>query len=283
MGSAFARRNSAALAATTQTVLQDLHRLLLAPVADLLPSTGPLTVVPHRRLHQVPFHALHDGHEHLVRQRSITVLPTLAVAANAPRVRSLADGVLVLAVPDAHAPAIRAEGQAVCAALPGSRLLADEAATGDALHREMPGPAVLHIACHGLYRSANPLFSSLRLGDRWVTSAEVMELDLDGALVALSACESGRPADDTAEPVGLAWAFLAAGASGAVVSRWIVHDDAAADLFGAFYARLAAGASPSAALQQAQLVTAETHPHPYYWAPFSYVATPHPLTSGDHR
>ena len=131
------------------------------------------------------------------------------------------------------------------AAVPGSRLLAGDAATSDALRQRMPGPAALHIACHGLYRSANPLFSSLRLGDRWVTSAEIMELDLDGALVALSACESGRPADDTAEPVGLAWAFLAAGASGAVVSRWIVHDDAAADLFGAFYTRLAAGVPPS--------------------------------------
>ncbi|HEV2869909.1 MAG TPA: CHAT domain-containing protein, partial [Actinomycetota bacterium] len=66
VGSVFARRNSAALAATTQTVLQDLHRMLLEPVADLVPSSGPLAVVPHRQLHQVPFHALHDGHQHLV-------------------------------------------------------------------------------------------------------------------------------------------------------------------------------------------------------------------------
>jgi CHAT domain-containing protein len=94
--------------------------------------------------------------------------------------------------------------------------------------------------------------------------------------VTLSACESGRPADDTAEPVGLAWAFLAAGASGAVVSQWIVQDDATAELFGVFYTRFAAGAGPSLALREAQLATAEDHPHPYFWAPFSYVAPPHP-------
>jgi tetratricopeptide (TPR) repeat protein len=277
MGSVFARRNSAALAATTRTVLQDLHRILLAPVADLLPSSGPITVVPHRQLHQVPFHALHDGRDYLVRRRAVTVRPTLAVTATAPRSRSIADGVLVLAVPDAHAPAILGEGQAVYATVPGSRLLTGDAATSEAVRQSVPGPAALHIACHGLYRPANPLFSSLRLGDRWVTSAEVMELELAGALVTLSACESGRPADDTVEPVGLAWAFLAAGASGAVVSQWIVHDDAAADLFEVFYTRWAAGAAPSAALREAQLATAENHPHPYYWAPFSYVASPHPV------
>ena len=274
MGSAFARRNSAALAATTRTVLQDLHRMLLQPVTDLLPSTGPLTVVPHRQLHKVPFHALHDGRRHLLRQRSVTVLPTLSVAGTGSRVRSLADGLLVLAVPDAHAPAILGEGRAVAAAVPGSRLLAGDAATSDAVRQGLPGPGAVHIACHGLYRPTNPLFSSLRLGDRWVTSAEIMELDLGGALVTLSACESGRPAEDTAEPVGLAWAFLAAGASGAVVSQWIVQDQAAAELFRVFYERLAAGTTPSLALRDAQLATAEDHPHPYFWAPFSYVASP---------
>jgi CHAT domain-containing protein/tetratricopeptide (TPR) repeat protein len=278
LGSVFALRNSATLAATTRAVLQDLHRLLLQPVADLLPSSGPLTVVPHRQLHQVPFHALHDGRRYLVQQRPITVLPTLAVTAAAPAVRSIADGVLVLAVPDAYAPAILDEGRAVCAAVPGGRLLAGEAATSDAIRQRLPGPGALHIACHGLYRPGNPLFSSLRLGDRWVTSTEIMELELGGALVTLSACESGRPAEDTAEPVGLAWAFLAAGASGAVVSQWIVHDDAAAELFGDFYTRLAAGVGPSMALREAQLATAENHPHPYFWAPFSYVASPRPLT-----
>ena len=281
MGSVFAQRNATALAATTRTVLHDLYRLLLEPVADLLPAAGPLTVVPHRQLHQVPLHALHDGRHALLERGPVTVTPTLAGAGPAPRVRALTDGVLVLAVPDAQAPAILEEGRAVAAAVPGSRLLVGEDATSEAVRRHLPGPAAVHIACHGLFRPANPLFSSLRLGDRWVTSAEVMELDLGGALVTLSACESGRPDQATAEPVGLAWAFLAAGASGAVVSQWVVHDQAAADLFSVFYTRLAAGQAPSMALRDAQLATAEHHPHPYYWAPFSYVASPRP--SGGSR
>ena len=114
----------------------------------------------------------------------------------------------------------------------------------------------------------------MRLADRWINAAEILDLDLGGALVTLSACESGRPSRDTAEPVGLAWAFLAAGASGVVVSQWLVDDDATARLMAAMYAGLAGGMAPAAALRQAQLDLAASSPHPYRWAPFVYVASP---------
>jgi len=141
---------------------------------------------------------------------------------------------------------------------------------------------VLHLACHGLYRSGNPLFSALRLADRWVNAAEILDLDLGGALVTLSACESGRPSRDSAEPVGLAWAFLAAGASGVVVSQWLVDDDATSTLMTALYGHLAAGLGPAEALRQAQLRVAASSPHPYRWAPFVYVASPSAETLGEH-
>ena len=50
----------------------------------------------------------------------------------------------------------------------------------------------------------------------------------------------------SAEPVGLGWAFLAAGASGVVVSQWMVHDDATHQLMGPFYRGFVAGAPPAA-------------------------------------
>jgi CHAT domain-containing protein len=118
------------------------------------------------------------------------------------------------------------------------------------------------------------------LADRWLTSAEVTELDLGGALVTLSACESGRPAENTAEPVGLAWAFLAAGASAAIVSQWVVDDDVTAELMSTVYRHLHAGATPGRALQLAQQTAALEHPHPYYWAPFVSVASPGHVQDG---
>jgi CHAT domain-containing protein len=151
-------------------------------------------------------------------------------------------------------------------------MVADQA-TSAALRSAVPGPAVVHLACHGQYRQANPMFSALRFADRWMTASELLELDFGGALVTLSACETGKHGSDSAEPIGLAWAFLAAGARGAVVSQWLVDDTVTAQLMSVLYRELAAGSAPATALRTAQLEVSEVWEHPYYWAPFSYVAS----------
>ncbi len=275
VGAAFARRHEAMLAKTTRQTLTELHRLLVAPVADLLDELGgaALVVVPHRRLHQVPFQALHDGRAHLAERWAITVAPTVCVPAASAEPAPVRDGVLVLAVPDANAPAVADEARSIGTVMPQARIVVGEGATSESLRAQAARLGVLHIACHGLYRPANPLFSALRLADRWMTSAEILELDLRGALVTLSACESGRAGHDSAEPVGLAWAFLAAGAAGAVVSQWVVNDETTAGLMRVMYEHLALGCAPAEALRRAQLATAAAHPNPYYWAPFTYVAS----------
>jgi CHAT domain-containing protein/tetratricopeptide (TPR) repeat protein len=276
MGAAFTARHQAALLATADDSLATLYRLLIAPVANLLTGSGPeLVIVPHRRLHQVPFHALHDGTGYLCHRYAITLMPSsLRTRAAAGPPRPPGASPLVLAVPDAQAPSIAAEARSLARVMPDARIAAGAQATSKLLREQLPGPAIVHLACHGLYRPANPLFSALRLADRWINAADILGLDLGGALVTLSACESGRPSDDTAEPVGLAWAFLAAGASGVIVSQWLVDDDATARLMSALYAGLATGLGPAEALRQAQLSIAESSPHPYRWAPFVYVASP---------
>jgi hypothetical protein len=277
VGAAFTSRNEASLLATTTDSLRSLYRLLVAPVQDLLAGIedASLAVIPHRSLHRVPFHILHDGTGYLCEQRTITLMPGTArvrpPAAVPPPARR---GTLIFAVPDLLAPSIAAEARTLAAVMPEARLVLGRDASLQRLREELPGPAVLHLACHGLYRAANPLFSALRLGDRWISAAEILDLDLGGALVTLSACESGRSAADSAEPVGLAWAFLAAGASGVVVSQWLVDDDATAALMAGMYAGLAEGLVPAEALRRAQLAAAARSPHPYRWAPFVYVASP---------
>ncbi|MGH9185674.1 MAG: CHAT domain-containing protein [Acidimicrobiales bacterium] len=285
MGASFARRHEAALLETSREILGSLHRLLVAPVTDALTealvdaASDQLVVVPHRRLHEVPYHALHDGIGSLTERWAITVAPTLA-GGGGPKAAGIDRGALLLARPDAHAPSVAAEARALAALLPQAHVLVGDTATSAALVAAVPGPGVIHIAGHGLYRSGNPLFSSLRLADRWVTAAEILELDLGGALVTLSACESGRQGGGTAEPVGLAWAFLAAGAAGVVVSQWVVHDDTTTMLMSELYRHLLDGAHPAVALRRAQLATADSHPHPFYWAPFTYVATTSPASDG---
>jgi CHAT domain-containing protein len=116
------------------------------------------------------------------------------------------------------------------------------------------------------------MFSSLKLHDGWLTAADVMQLDLAGSLVTLSACESGRnEVFGGDELIGLARAFLGVGASTLVVSLWLVQDEATAALMGKYYERLRDGASPAEALRTAQLEIKDERLHPYYWAPFVLV------------
>ncbi|MBV7336738.1 CHAT domain-containing protein [Chloroflexi bacterium TSY] len=103
----------------------------------------------------------------------------------------------------------------------------------------------------------------------WLTAADAARHDLSGALVTLSACKSGRShilGGD--ELLGLARAFLGAGATTLVVSQWLVQDDVGAVLMAEWYERMAQGESPAMALREAQLSLMEIYPHPYYWAPF---------------
>ncbi len=67
--------------------------------------------------------------------------------------------------------------------------------------------------------------------------------------------------------------FLGAGAATLAVSQWLVQDDTGAMLMAEWYARLARGQNPTAALRAAQLSLKSSHPHPYYWAPFVLIGS----------
>jgi CHAT domain-containing protein len=218
----------------------------------------------------VPFHALFDGERYLIERFEISYAPSTTVYALCQErdARGL-DGALVLGVDDPSIPAAADEARTVSKHLPGASVRVGEEATLTALWSEAPGRGALHLACHGLFRADNPMFSALKLHDGWLLASDAMGLDLDGALVALSACESGRSEVVGGDEIlGLTRAFLGAGAATLAVSLWLVQDETTADLMGDWYERLRAGEQPAAALRAAQLELKEWHPHPYYWAPF---------------
>ena len=274
-GGGLAERHGAALKRSTRQVLAALYDCLVAPVEPLVEGSGAapgLAVVPHGPLHRVPFHALYDGSRYLVERFEVTYAPSAMVYAlcqgRAPR----RTGATVLGVEDPLIPAAEAEARTVSGRLPSSRLYVGEEATVEALRAAAPGSGTLHLACHGLFRSDNPMFSALKLHDGWLTAADVMGLDLPGALVTLSACESGRSGVIGGDEIlGLTRAFLGAGVATLVVSLWLVQDDTTAELMSLWYGRLRGGERPAAALRAAQLEVMERHDHPYYWAPFVLV------------
>lgn len=281
-GQAFVTRHMAALTETAQRVLHELYLQLFAPVEACLPlkdragRPAPLAIVPHGPLHQVPFHALFDGEGYVVDRFELSYAPSATVLALCAARRPRHDGpALLIGVSDPSLPAVAAEIEAVGRLLPNARVVRDADATRAAVASLAPGCSTLHMACHGLFRADNPLYSALQLGDGWLTAADVLGLDLAGALVVLSACESGRgEIIGGDEVIGLARSFLGAGAVTLVVSLWLVQDEAAARLMSDWYGRIAQGQGRAAALREAQLALREHYPHPYYWATFSLIGHP---------
>ena len=102
---------------------------------------------------------------------------------------------------------------------------------------------------------------------------DVFNLALDGALVTLSACETGRSVVTGGdELIGLARGFLYAGAATLVQSLWRVEDGSTARLMAGLYGRLRQGTqrrrrlAPGAARPAARVASP-----PYVWAPFQLV------------
>jgi CHAT domain-containing protein len=149
--------------------------------------------------------------------------------------------------------------------------------------RDMKKYRVIHIATHGLLDAERPQFTGIVLslignkaGDGFLRTDEVFNLNLGGALVMLSACETGLGKEKRGEGViGLTRAFMYAGAPTVGVSLWSVADKSTADLMTDFYKRLLAtpDASPTTSMRAAQMamIDGKKYSAPYNWAPFVLV------------
>ena len=178
----------------------------------------------------------------------------------------------MVGVADELIPAAATEAQTVADALGTDRVLLNEQATLAALREQMPGCDVVHLACHGLFRAGNPMFSSLKLHDGWLLALDAMQLDLRGALVTLSACESGRSQTLSGDEImGLMRGVLGAGVASLVVSLWLVQDETTAEFMQTWYTNMRQGMGRAKALRAAQLTLKSKFAHPYYWAPFMIV------------
>jgi CHAT domain-containing protein len=116
--------------------------------------------------------------------------------------------------------------------------------------------SLVHFTGHGFYHDRQPRQSALALaGEDQLTVDDIRALSLPHCgLVSLAACETAFTGTDTiqAEYVGLASAFVKAGASAVLSTLWTVESVSNAWLMVYFYQRLLAGNSPGVALQAAQ-------------------------------
>jgi CHAT domain-containing protein len=270
LGGDYTREFESTLLQAAKAHLRNLHAEIFAPLQSRL-SADHLVIVPHGVLHYLPFHALLENDRYLIDDFSISYAPSATTFAFCQKSSSpLEAPPLVMGVPDAQAPLILDEVQAVAKILPGATLLIGSDATDANLRAKGLGSRAIHIATHGSFRQDNPMFSSIRLGDGNLALYDLYQLKLDCELMTLSGCATGLnvvTAGD--ELLGLVRGLLFAGARSLLLSLWDVHDRTTAEFMTIFYERLQCSESKAAALRQAMLALRQNHPHPYFWAPFA--------------
>jgi CHAT domain-containing protein len=269
-GSTHLQRHLATLATRANSRLQRLHALLLAPLAPGLHKVQRLLVVAHAQLGAVPFAALHDGTQALGQRALVAMVPS-ARAALRGLLRPARAARQVLALGEStRLPHAATEAQSVARLFAQGLALVGEAATVQALRHHAGDADVVHLACHAQFRSDNPRFSALHLFDGALTVELAEALALRPCTVVLSACETALAEGGSGdEMVGLVRAFLVAGAARVVASLWPVDDAVTAGFMTAFYGALVGGMAPASALQVAQEITLQAHPHPCYWGAFT--------------
>jgi CHAT domain-containing protein len=277
---------------TISRLLKKLYDLLIAPVASLLPSaSGFLTIVPYDSLHKLPFHALYNGSRYLIEDYQINYLPASSLLThlalrhsqqNDPAEAATRPPIVFGYSDRGYLQRVQDEARTIASLLGGDCYL-EEDATIARLIQQAPSSPIIHLATHGQSRLDAPNFSYVRLADGQLNAIDAFSLDLlHCELVTLSGCETGLALSGGGdEQLGLARAFLAAGAASLVISLWSVEDTSTNELMQHFYQRLLQGESKVQALRSAQCnllhQTDSMYAHPYFWAGFRLVGGVGPL------
>ncbi|RMF71261.1 MAG: CHAT domain-containing protein [Acidobacteria bacterium] len=288
--------------ATATASAARLWKDLLAGPVDALPEgITRLVIVPDGPLHELPFDALRPARDapSLGERFEISLAPSATVWTALRRARDAdapAEGrglffadpwlprgeetpALLRGVRDelgglGPLPHARDEARVAQRELgSGIEVLEGRLAREAALKtRSLEGLRILHFAAHSVLDGEIPERSSVLMApgdgeDGLLQAREILDLELDGVLVALSACRSitGRPVDGEGV-LGLSHAFLQAGASAVVGTLWPVRDDEAAVFMREFYARLARGPSPLSALAETKRALAARGAPAAAWA-----------------
>ena len=286
--------------------LQQLHQLLIEPIADLLPREPESRVifVPHNELFLVPFPALQDtSGKYLIEKHTILTAPAIQILdfTHQQKQRLEAqytepmqgEGVLVVGNPtmpilkdgdkvEQLPPLLGAEKEALAIAtlLKTKAFIGDEA-TKVEIVAQMPQARLIHLATHSLLDDIKDLgipgaiaLAPSKEDEGFLTAGEILDLKLKAELVVLSACDTGRGKITGDGVIGLSRSLIAAGVPSAIVSLWAIPDAPTALLMTEFYRNLQQNPDKAQALRQAILTTMQQHPDPRDWAAFTLIGEP---------
>ena len=221
---------------------RELWDRLLAPFAAHLPAGGPLVIVPHGPLHELPFETLVDPDGTPLFERWVVSfapsVSTLARARERHRERQPKDGFLAfssghgLELPQAEAGEVaRLFGNDKAAFKPTE-------ARFENYENLVPGAKQLLISTNGTWVPGDQRKTYLEIlptrdvHDSRLSVAEIAAIPLTAELVALEACDTDRgETRSNDERIDLTRAFLTAGAASVLATRWKVPDDPATTRF----------------------------------------------------
>lgn len=135
---------------------------------------------------------------------------------------------------------------------------------------------IIHFVTHGIASEISPLDSAIVLSlgpdnSYKLYAREIVSIPIRADLVVISACYGAGVTPYSGEGlIGLAWAFMRAGARHVIAGLWDVDDYAETQLMDYFYGDLSSGISFAAALRSAKLAMLHSntvYKNPAYWGP----------------
>lgn len=230
---------------SVDAALERLSGELVAPLLEAVDFAGEMVVSPATGLGSLPWT--------LLTQRSVCVVPSGKWYHTPPPTAVGGEPGRVAVCVVGNLDGAEIEGREVSALHRSVTYVGPGQTTIDAVLRECGRAELLHIACHAVFRIANPTLSVLRLDDGPLAAFELERLPRVPAAVVLAACSSGvaRHYHATGDGLGLSTALLRAGSRAVVSSSLPLPDDSAATALTTVHRGLRAGDTIAASLAAA--------------------------------
>ena len=259
---------------------------VIDPILDMLePQDDELVIVPDGALCFTPWAAVIES----IRIRIVPSLTSYQLILSVPEGHHNKKGALLVGNPCLKGlkkplddlPCAQEEVEMIASILKTRPLTGIHATKAEVMKR-MSSVGLIHIAAHGnestgeIALSPNPGWASKfpQRKDYVLKMSDVQAANLRARLVVLSCCHSGRGRILKGEGVvGIARAFLAAGARFVLVALWAIDDEATMVFMKSFYQHLKEGKTANAAVQQSMkfLRESEQFSETRYWAPFQLI------------
>ena len=258
---------------------------VIGPIEDLLgPEDDEVVIVSDGALCFIPWAAVIES----IRIRIVPSLQSYQLISSVPEGYHKKTGALLVGNPCLKQlknpldvlPCAQKEVEMIAVIL-NNRPLVGKQATKEEVMKRMSSVGLIHIAAHGdavtgqIALSPNPGWTQFPKEEDYILKmSDVQAANLRARLVVLSCCHSGRGRILKGEGVvGIARAFLAAGARSVLVTLWAIDDEATMVFMKHFYQHLKEGKTASAAVHQAMksLRESEQFSEMWYWAPFQLI------------